>query len=96
MVTSNRLRPQAINSTSTVLMDESHSHRADGLKTGETDTTLNSDGTTYDTRTPTWNFDALDRLTQEKSVDAGNPGSGPVDLVIFCVPSNIPPYAALG
>jgi hypothetical protein len=47
----------------------SYTYRADGLKTGETDQTLNSDGTTYDTRTLAWTYDGLDRLTQETSTD---------------------------
>ena len=47
----------------------SYSYRADGLKTGETDTAYNSDGTVNDTRTLSWQYDGLDRVTQETSSD---------------------------
>ena len=63
-------------------------YRADGLKTGETDTTLNSDGTSYDTRTLTWNYDALDRLTQEKSVDATDSALNYADNYSYDLNSN--------
>ncbi len=47
----------------------SYTYRADGLKTGEVDTTYNSDGTVNDTRTLSWQYDGLDRLTNESSSD---------------------------
>jgi RHS repeat-associated protein len=66
----------------------SYYYRADGLKSSETDTTLNSDGSTYDTRTLTWNYDALDRLTQEKSVDATNSALNYTDNYSYDLNSN--------
>ncbi len=56
------------NSSGTVLADDSHSYRNDGLKTGAIKYTLNADGSS-DTVTLTWNYDGLDRLTSETSSD---------------------------
>ena len=52
----------------------SYTYRADGLKIAATEYMLNANGSS-DTVTLTWNYDALDRLIQEVSVDAGNPGA---------------------
>ena len=49
----------------------SYTYRADGLKTGATETTLLPSGAT-DTAMLTWTYDALDRLMQEVSTDSGN------------------------
>ena len=66
----------------------SYTYRADGSKTGETDQTLNSDGTTYDTRTLTWQYDGLDRLTQETSVDSTNSALNYTDNYTYDLNSN--------
>jgi|GEM_PF-4483916 len=67
----------------------SYTYRADGLKTGETDQTLNSDGTTYDTRTLAWTYDGLDRLTQETSTDtAGAAALNYIDAYSYDLDSN--------
>ena len=62
------------NAAGTTLASYTYSYRADGLKTGAVEYSLNSNGSS-DTVTLTWNYDALDRLVQEVSVDAGNPGA---------------------
>ena len=67
----------------------SYTYRADGLKTGEVDQTLNSDGTTYDTRTLSWTYDGLDRLTQETSTDtAGVAALNYIDAYGYDLDSN--------
>ena len=55
-------------SASSVVSSDSYTYRADGLKSGETEYTLNANGTS-DTVTLAWNYDALDRLTSETSSD---------------------------
>ena len=62
------------NAAGTTLASYTYSYRAEGLKTGAVEYSLNSNGGS-DTVTLTWNYDALDRLIQEVSVDAGNPGA---------------------
>jgi hypothetical protein len=59
----------------------SYTYRADGLKTGEVDTTYNSDGTIQDTRTLSWQYDALDRLMQETSSDTASVSEAAVDAL---------------
>ncbi len=67
----------------------SYSYRADGLKTGEVDTTYNSDGTVNDTRTLSWQYDGLDRVTQETSSDtAGTTALNYTDLYQYDLNSN--------
>ncbi len=67
----------------------SYAYRADGLKTGETDTTYNSDGTVNDTRTLSWQYDGLDRVTQETSSDtAGTAALNYTDLYQYDLNSN--------
>ncbi len=67
----------------------SYAYRADGLKTGEVDTTYNSDGTVNDTRTLSWQYDGLDRVTQETSSDtAGTAALNYTDLYQYDLNSN--------
>ncbi len=49
----------------------SYAYRADGLKTGATEYSLNSDGSS-DTVTLAWQYDGLDRLTSETSSDTAS------------------------
>ena len=58
-------------SSGTSVATYGYSYRNDGLKTGATETTLLPSGAT-DTATLSWQYDALDRLTQEVSTDSGN------------------------
>ena len=55
-------------SASSVVSSDSYTYRADGLKTGATEYSLNANGTS-DTITLVWNYDALDRLISETSSD---------------------------
>ena len=75
------------NGAGTVLADDSYTFRADGLKTGAVNYTLNANGSS-DTVTLTWNYDALDRLTSETSSDSDNTARNYTDNYTYGLNSN--------
>ena len=75
-------------SASSVVSSDSYTYRADGLKTGATEYSLNANGTS-DTVTLAWNYDGLDRLMSETSSDtAGTAALNYTDLYQYDLNSN--------